>query len=405
MTLKATPYPPVNLIHVGFMKGSTQIPMGRLVLHKRKILFEYDRDFLNTNLDVSPFKLPLKPGLIPCDDRVFDGLFGVFNDSLPDGWGRLLLDRKLRHMGLNPGDLSPLDRLRFVGKHGMGALLYEPPVEDHQPHTYDDYDVIETMMMQFQDQEDDRFVDDLLSLNGSSAGARPKILVQINQEDWLIKFRSSFDPNDSGAIEYAYHLMAKQAGLNVPEAHLFPSKNCPGYFGVKRFDKVGSQRIHMHTVSGLLHLNNGVPSLDYETILQVTLRLTKDVREVERQLRCTAFNVLAHNRDDHSKNFSFLMNADGLWGVSPAYDITFSSGPGGEHCTTLMGEGKNPTYTNLVSLVKTVGLDIQRIKEISDEVGEAVSCWDTFANQAGVSKKSSLLIKDRLKQIKDKFYF
>ncbi|MEI8295893.1 MAG: type II toxin-antitoxin system HipA family toxin [Alphaproteobacteria bacterium] len=374
----------VNVINVSYRQTKAIVPVGRLALKDRKIFFEYAHSFLNSGLELSPFKLPLKPGITVCEDRVFDGLFGVFNDSLPDGWGRLLLDRKVMKAGVNPGVLTPLDRLRYVGTRGMGALVYEPEImNSKETKPEQDLDVIAEECFALQENDDDSFVDELLALNGSSAGARPKILIKLGNDNWIIKFRSSFDPKDSGPIEYAYHLMAKAAGLDVPEARLFNSKTGDGYFGVKRFDAQNTC-VHMHTVSGLLHADHRIPSLDYETVMQSTLWLTKDSRECERQFRNAVFNVLAHNRDDHSKNFSYLMSADGVWRVSPAYDLTFSSGPAGEHCTTIMGEGKNPGVSHLLKLAQVASINQNKALEIIDHVKEAVARWAQFAKVARV---------------------
>jgi len=297
-----------SLIHVSYVRGTNSLPMGRLALKERKIFFEYHLDFLKTGLELSPFKLPLRPGIITSEDPLFEGLFGVFNDSLPDGWGRLLLDRKLMKLGINPNELSPLDRLRYVGNHGMGALTYEPEIEAKFSSNHPDLDEIAEEVFLFQKKDEDLFVDYLLEMNGSSAGARPKIIIHFEEEDWIIKFPSMFDPKDIGPIEYAYHLMAKEANLDVPKARLFPSQKGPGYFGVKRFDRDQGNRFHIHSISGLLHADHRIPSLDYETILKATLWLTKDVRECEKQFRVAVFNVLTHNRDDHAKNFSFLID-------------------------------------------------------------------------------------------------
>lgn len=404
---------PVKLLQVNYTQGMGNVPMGRLALKDRKIFFEYASEFLERGVELSPFKLPLKGGVIACEDRVFDGLFGVFNDSLPDGWGRLLIDRKLMKGGMNPGALTPLDRLCYVGKRGMGALSYEPDMTDFlQPHS-DNFDEIAEECLQFQKYDDDQFIDELLAMNGSSAGARPKILVSfvddsfqatdntaaISHNDWIIKFRSSLDPKDIGPIEYAYHLMALAAGMEVPEARLFKSKKGPGYFGVKRFDRNSSGHFHIHTVSGLLHVDYRIPSFDYETLIRVTLWLAKDVRECEKQFRNAVFNVLTHNRDDHGKNFSFLMNEKGNWRVAPAYDLTFSSGPAGEHCTTVMGEGKNPGMQHFLKLAEIGGIKKQRAIEIIDQVKNAASQWRDFAKDANLTKKSSAMIQAALEGI------
>ncbi|MBF5058604.1 type II toxin-antitoxin system HipA family toxin [Candidatus Neptunochlamydia vexilliferae] len=389
----------VNKLYVYFMQGEKKIPLGTLALKQRKILFEYAPEFIETKLEISPFKLPLKRGVQQTEDFLFEGLFGVFNDSLPDGWGRLLLDRKLMTLGIHPETLSPLDRLSYVGQRGMGALIYEPEIEGALFLNHADLDAIAEEARQFEENDDDRFVDDLLAMNGSSAGARPKILIPINGEDWLIKFRSSVDPKDIGPIEYAYHLMAEKALLNVPEAKLFPSRKGPGYFGTKRFDRIEKKRVHMHTMSGLLHADFRLPSLDYKTIMKATAFLTKDLEECEKQFRAMVFNVLSHNRDDHAKNFSFLMDEEGSWSVAPPYDLTFSSGPAGEHSTMVAGEGKTPKRSNLLKVAELGSIAKERAVEIIEEVALATSNWETFAKEAGVNKTSLSLIKKNLSAI------
>ncbi len=407
--------PEIELIQVSYHRGSALIKVGRLAYKNRKIFFEYDPSFIETGLEISPFKLPLKRGIQTSSNSPFEGLFGVFNDSLPDGWGRFLLDRKLLQMGLNPESLTPLDRLRYVGSHGMGALIYEPEVTTKSLiHPIKDLDLIAKECLEIEEHKENSFVEDLLRLNGSSAGARPKILIRLTKEglfklpnnkpsmedsDWMIKFSSSIDPHDIGAIEYAYHLMAVAAGLNVPEAKLFPAKKGCGYFGVKRFDRSRGHFVHMHTLSGLLHADHKLPCLDYETILKATQILTKDIRECEKQFRLAVFNVFAHNRDDHAKNFSFLMNEEGMWQVSPAYDLTYSSGPLGEHCSMIMREGANPNLSHLIKLSEVVQIKKQTALEIIEQVKSAVSKWKDFANESNVSKTSYLKIQTALDRL------
>ena len=388
-----------NIVYVYYHGSIEKQPMGRLLHQNRQIFFEYDAAFIKTGLELSPFKLPLKTGIIASSDRTFEGLFGIFNDSLPDGWGRLLLDRKMMNAGLNPGTLSPLDRLCFVGKSGMGAISYEPENPNSIIKLPTDLDEIDHEIQETLD-ENDGYIDDLLVLGGSSAGARPKVLLHIDNEDWLIKFRSSLDPKDISAIEYAYHLMALDAGLIVPKAKLFPSKNGLGFFGVKRFDRNGDDRIHMHTIAGLLHADHREPSLDYKSIMKATLYLTQDIRPCEIQFRNAVFNILSHNRDDHSKNFSFLMDANGTWTVSPAYDLTFSSGPSGEHSTMIMGEGKNPTKDHLLKLAAIGDIGKERALEIIHQVLNATQKWDKFARDVGVSTLQTKNIEKALTMIR-----
>lgn len=392
-----------DVIHVHYLRGDEKLAVGRLALKHRKIFFEYTAEFIQTGLELSPFKLLLKPGIHTSEQQLFDGLLGVFNDSLPDGWGRLLLDRKLINLGINPIAVSPLQRLSYVGERGMGALLYTPEAQSGVFPYQQDLDQIADEALQFQQNDDDQFVDELLAMNGSSAGARPKVVINLNGEDWIIKFRSAIDPNDIGCIEYAYHLMAKEAGLVVPEAKLFPSKKGPGYFGTRRFDRVNGQRLHMHTISGLLHADHRFPSLDYQTILKASGWLTKDQREGEKQFRAAVFNVLAHNRDDHAKNFSFLMDEKGKWQVSPAYDLTFSSGPAGEHCSMIMGEGKNPTLSHLLKLAKIASIKEEGALQIIDEVKQAIAKWSSFSKQTGVSKASHAMVQSALERVAKRF--
>lgn len=245
-----------------------------------------------------------------------------------------------------------LDRLCYVGSNGMGALIYEPEAL-HSPNIpYNSLDEISEEIVDFQKHDNDKYVEDLLNLGGSSAGAKPKVLMRLEDEHWLIKFPSGTDPKDIGAIEYAYHLMAQDAGIDVPKAKLFPARKGLGFFGSNRFDKTDNSRIHMHTISGLLHAEHKTSSLDYEMIMKVTMHLTHNMKECEKQYRRCVFNVLSHNRDNHSKNFSFLMDVNGVWRVSSSYDLTFSSGPSGEHCSMVMGEGKNTGILQLLELAK-----------------------------------------------------
>ncbi len=395
---------PVKVVHVYYKPMNDKIFVGRLALNNRKLFFEYSRRFIDIGLDLSPFKLPLKTGLIVGDNSAFDGLFGVFNDSLPDGWGRLLLDRALVKYNISPGSLSVLDRLCFVGSSGMGALTYEPEAEHRPCVLYESLDKIASEVAKFQEHDDDSYVEDLLNLGGSSAGARPKALMRLSHAHWLIKFPSHLDPKDIGSIEYAYHLMAKSAGLDLPKAKLFPARKGLGFFGSTRFDRTDNSRVHMHTISGLLHADHRTPSLDYATIIKTTMHLTKDMKECEKLYRVCVFNVLSHNRDDHSKNFSFLMDPNGVWCVSPSYDLTFSSGPNGEHCSMVMGEGKNPGIKQLLYLAKISNIKNSEALRIIDEVKSSVSKWFSFAKDAGVSAVNRKLIDSAITAIiKDNF--
>ncbi len=386
--------------------------VGRLALKDQQIWFEYDKEFLQENLEISPFKLPLGPKPLSSKEQIFSGLHGVFNDSLPDSWGQLLVDRKLRNSGIDPGNLSALDRLSIVAQHGMGALSYEPEqtIYDYKHEKLDLDNLYKSSLEILQDSRSES-IDELFSFSGSIGGARPKITVLVNKdrkkilhsrtekikhndyEHWLIKFSANQDLSDLGLIEYAYSLMAKKANIEMSDTYLFNTKKS-NYFGTKRFDRNGDKRLHIHSSSGLLHSDYRYPSLDYENLFKATLLLTKDANELSKLYRITVFNVLAHNRDDHSKNFSFLMDEQGTWKLSPAYDLTYSNGPGGEHSMMVCGEGKNPGIEELTKLAKK--FSIKNYQEIIEATKDAVSQWKNIGKDIGVSKDSIKLISGKL---------
>ncbi|HUA59771.1 MAG TPA: type II toxin-antitoxin system HipA family toxin [Verrucomicrobiae bacterium] len=395
-------YAPVELLTVYLGRAGGR-KVGRLALRQRRILFEYDPAFVATGIELSPLKLPLQSGVFTPSDAVFDGLYGLFNDSLPDGWGRLLLDRTVEKQGIRHERLTALDRLACVGRSGMGALSYEPDRSpDEKDETLVGLDRVAEEAAIMLAGESEEVFEELLRLNGSSAGARPKIVAQVSPdrkriihgpqslkpgfEHWMIKFQSLQDPRDIGAIEYAYSLMARRAGIDVPEAHLFRTRK-RGYFGTKRFDRIGDLRVHVHSLSGVIHADHRNPSLDYDMLLRVTLALTRSVPEAEKAYALACFNVLSHNRDDHAKNFAFLLNDENQWRFAPAYDLTFSNGPAGEQTMMVMGEGKNPGPEQLIALAKAHNL--KRGPRILERVRQAISRWRNFAGEAGVSAKSA----------------
>ncbi|MEM9339411.1 MAG: type II toxin-antitoxin system HipA family toxin [Bacteroidota bacterium] len=403
----------LNEIKVGLRLSSKTLPVGRLALRDHLTYFEYHDSFIDQKLHISPIKLPLEPGLQTFKPSLFEGLPGVFNDSLPDGWGRLLLDRFLRGKNLLPSDFSPLDRLAHVGLSGLGALVYEPDHgEDNQPEGELNLDALAKQTQEVMEGEVNDVLHELIALNGSSAGARPKALIGIDHtqkriihgkhelpegyEHWIVKFANTMDGLDAGAIEYVYSLMAKAAGLDMTQAYLFPAEKGAGFFATRRFDRVHANRLHMHTASGLLHSDFRTPALDYEDLLALTEFLTKDVREVAKMFRLAVFNVLSHNRDDHGKNFSFLMDEKGQWKLAPAYDLTFSSGPRGHQSTMVMGEGQSPAKEHLIQLGKEANLTLPQIDRIIEQTQEALSQWETLAKNHGVSKSNIQLIKSRL---------
>ena len=340
----------------------------------RVIAFEYDLDWLNNGFSISPFSLPLiKKVFIPKYDP-FGGLFGVFNDSLPDGWGRLLVDRLFLKNKINPNEIDNLNRLAVVQECGMGALTYKPEHKFESGNSIQDYDILAQECSNILESQNSENLDEIFNLGGSSGGARPKILTSIDNEDWIIKFPSSSDPKNIGEKEYQYSLCAKNCGINMTETRLFPSKICSGYFGIKRFDRKNGKKVHMVSVSGLLETSHRLPNLDYNTLMKLTLELTRDYQDIEQMFRLMCFNVFAHNRDDHSKNFSFLFDdTKKEWHLSPAYDLTYSFSFNGEHATTINGEGKNPSLENILAVAKNIGLKKNFAKDIALDIQKECS--------------------------------
>ena len=339
--------------------------------------FEYSQEWLVHGFSISPFSLPLQPGVKIAKADPFNGLFGVFADSLPDGWGRLLVDRMLRSQGEHPEGIDSVTRLSLVGSSGMGALEYKPVYSLKKGVSpSDDLDRLAEECRKILESEETEDLDLLFAMGGSSGGARPKVMIRLDREEWIIKFPSSGDPDDIGLMEYEYNLCASACGIKVPECKLFPSSHCAGYFGVKRFDRentdAGEQKIHMASVSALLETSHRIPALDYTALMALTWQLTRKADELIRMYTLMCFNVFAHNRDDHSNNFSFLCRS-GIWELAPAYDLTYSNSLGGEHATSIAGEGRNPSVKDLLAVARTAGMKESLAKEIAEQVEEAVN--------------------------------
>ena len=353
-------------------------PVGDMVLADNRLAaFEYNKNWLLDGFSISPFSLPLEKKVFMPKYDPFEGLFGVFADSLPDGWGRLLVDRLLRKKGLDPARVGVLTRLAIVGEAGMGALSYKPTVLLENVEKNLSYDEISTECKKLLQEEMTDELDFLFAKGGSSGGARPKIMTTIDDEPWLIKFPSTYDRKNIGELEYKYALCAKKCGIQMTDVKLFPSSKCSGYFGTKRFDFIEGQggmvRVHMVSAAGLLETSHRIPNLDYDLLMKLTLKLTRDMEECKKLFRLMCFNVFAHNRDDHSKNFTYIyVEQEKRWVLSPAYDLTYSNSIGGEHATTVHGEGRDPGMTDILELAKTIGLNGQWARAEAKLIKETV---------------------------------
>lgn len=405
---------PVEKVVVSIEFGKSEIQVGELIQEGKGIYFKYYSDFIKTGLEISPLHLPLSDRIYTASLQPFEGLFGVFSDSLPDGWGRLLLDRTLAAQGILMQDVSPLQRLSYIGSRGMGALVYRPQIETTFQEDFQiELDAIATEMAIVLQGESSFAIDELFELGGSSGGARPKILVGYNPntnhlihgieplpndyEHWIIKFLSANDRVDIAQIEYAYYKMAISAGIEMHPSRLFQTQSGKVFFGTKRFDRTAIGKLHLHSAAGMLNDNFRYSTMDYGHLMDATFRLEGDVEGQEKILRIAALNVFSNNRDDHSKNLSYLMDSTGIWKLAPAYDLTYSNSSHGMHSTTIAREGKNPGREELKELSNEFLL--KNGVAIIDQVADAVSHWKSIAKDAGVAKDSMELIDKKIQSI------
>lgn len=382
-------------------------PVGRLATRDGKTYVEFDDAFLASGRVLSWFLRTPRHGVLQGPDAPFSGLHGVFDDSLPDGWGRLLIHRRAAASKVDPLSLTPLDMLACMGEWAMGALVYRPETEAPVDTGAIDLDRIAAQSRQVLKGAPEALFPTLLRVGGSPGGARPKAVVCRDDQSgdlihgalvapegwshWLVKFRGKEDPADIGPIEQAYARMARAAGVTLPPTRLLPSgtPKTSAYFGAQRFDRVGpAGRRHLHSACGHLHADFRQPSLDYKTLMILTFQLTKDHRQVVEMFRRAAFNVFAHNRDDHGRQFAYLMDRTGSWSLAPAYDLTYADGPGGEHSTAIMGEGRTPGERHLRAMAAEFSIPPADAIGIIDQVRGAVDRWRDFAEDSGVGRTS-----------------
>ena len=323
--------------------------------------FEYDNDWLSDGFSISPLQLPLKAGLFTADYQPFNGNFGVFEDSLPGGYGEYLLRKVLKKSGVDPQGLTPVQWLSIVGNSGMGALCYLPETKLQQEDSQRSFDEMQQIALDVLSERTEENADMLYFKSGNSGGVRPKAIFHDEEGHWLVKFRHTYDPKNIGQLEYDYNKVARQCGIDVPEFKLIEGK----YFAVRRFDIENDVRLHVVTASALLNEPITPPKMEYHNLLQLTGYLTQSPKAVEQQFRRMAFNVFAHNMDDHARNFSFICR-DGKWSLAPAYDLT-NDATLGEHASTINFKGL-PTDEDMI----TVGMNIRMSRELCQQIIEEV---------------------------------
>lgn len=335
----------------------------------RVCVFEYDPLWIAEGFSISPLELPLKSGSFSSKPMPFNGNFGIFEDSLPDGYGRYLLRKTLMKEGINESDLSALDRLSIVGNEGMGALTYTPFQKVITGYATDDFDELQKKAIEVLREHQDNDAELLLFNSGNSGGARPKAIFSDLEGHWLVKFRHIYDPTDIGKQEYKYNEIARKCGIIVPEFKLINNK----YFASKRFDiSPTGERIHTATAGGILSISLSNPILDYSNLLALTGFLTQNEKQVEEMFRRMVFNYLVENKDDHCKNFSFMVLPDSekkwRWELTPAYDLTLcTEGYNGEHATSVNWTG-HPRMSDFIEVGKRVKLSEKRCRELIDQV-------------------------------------
>ena len=338
----------------------------------RQIAFAYTEEWIRDGFAVSPFSLPTEKRVFIPGKDTFHGLFGVFADSLPDAWGRLLTDRMLLGRGRQPGDVSELERLLIVGDSGMGALTYRPAWETWETAQLKDLDVLCEKCQAILRHEEIGDPDELYRMAGSSGGARPKLMT----DEWIIKFPASNEMRDAGPMEKEYMDCAEACGITVPETKLIPSRRCGGYFAVRRFDRQKQDgrtiRRHVLTASAILEADWRTGAADYRDLMKLANILSRsNEKDLDQMYRRMCFNVFAHNRDDHLKNFSWIYDAGkDCWRLSPAYDLTWSTTWFGEHTLTVDGNSRNPGLKELVSVGTEAGIPAARCRETAEEIQE-----------------------------------
>lgn len=403
--------------------------------NKGSSTFQYSNEALNRRIEPSPIIMPTQERIFETNrDHInFHNLPYLLSDSMPDDFGNLMMKEWLRQKNLSINDINPVDRLTYVGKRGMGALEYEPiSYKENNNYNVNVSDLLEVAKKVLEDKKDTIYNDldkdslsDILRMGTSVGGARAKALIAIKTDSnnnieeirpgdviqpegysyWILKIDGANEKTlgesvGMGKIEYAYYKLAKEAGIEISESILYEENN-RFHFLTKRFDRTNNgEKIHMQTLGAIAGIDYKIQKVSsYETLFRVMKRLGLPYYQFEQQYRRALFNVIARNHDDHVKNFSFLMNKEGKWKISPAYDITFQYKAGGTwtnvHQSSINGKFDNFTRNDLLDLGKTFG--IKKTKHILEEVITAVNQWSKIATEIDIPKKEIKYIGNNLR--------
>ena len=393
-------------------------------------VFQYDPAFVSAGIEVSPIAMPVRetPYAFPAPalGETFKGLPGLLADALPDSFGNRLIDVWLAETERRLEDFSPVDRLCYIGKRGVGALEFEPAVRSGNRGGEVEIARLVDLTNRVLDErgrlsgrldggDDGAALEDILSVGTSAGGARAKAVLAWNPEtgefrsgqvdaeagfeDWILKFdgvtdngdRELADPLGYGRIEYAYHLMAREAGIEMSECRLH-HEGGRSHFMTRRFDRdAKGRKIHMQSLAALRHFDYHMPgAYAYEQAMETIRRLGLGMAVIGEQYRRAVFNIVARNQDDHVKNIAFLMNRSGKWRLSPAYDVAYAYNPQGlwtgRHQMSMVGKRNGFERADLLRFAETSGLKIPVASRVIDRVLAAVGSWPRFASEAGVEE-------------------
>ena len=362
-------------LQVMYKAGGKSLWMGTLADDGEEILFQYSPDAIESGLEFSPLRLPVRSEAYPDHQRDYVDLMGVpgvINDSLPDGWGVVLMDRRLRAKGIDIATLCVLDRLAYLGENTMGALTYEPG--DRVAADGRDLTILDMAgeIRALLHDASHAVLAELARAGGSPGGARPKAVAFYNPDTeqmsthegrvpdarpWLFKFPAKDDSMESCAMEELYARMSDRAGLGMEPSKFIQLPYGLTAFGTRRFDRdAAGRRVHVHSMAGMLHTNFRLPTVGYIELMQLTRRVTRDIRQITKALERCVFNVIMNNRDDHSKNLAFMLNEQNEWVLAPPYDLTFAPGFRGEHFMDVAGEGLAPGRAHVLKVALAGGL-------------------------------------------------
>lgn len=404
-------------------------------------VFEYEPGFVKSGLEVAPFFMPLGG---KADNTftfrehqrspTFNGLPGLLADSLPDRFGNDILNAWLVSRGLSAQDMNPVTRLSYIGNRGMGALEFKPAKHSQLLNRSVaisisemtqlcesivlDKKLLDVNLSAHDEKSNAHAMNDILRIGSSAGGAKPKAIIAMNDEGhiisgqvatpegyrhWMIKFDMAGDfdrqqnngiPPASGRIEYAYYLMALEAGMAMNECRLLEIDDY-GHFLTERFDRVGNEKLHVQTLSAIEHLDRDLPH-DYAQLFATARKLNLGMPTAQEIFRRMVFNVLTYNHDDHTKNHAFMMNQQGVWSLTPAYDVTYAFDPTGKwtrrHQMSIFGKFENIKRDDLLTGAEQSGITTRQAQGILDDVQQAVEKWATFADKANLDKQTTEII-------------